>query len=84
MKIIFHFILLAYICRENQVNNVPVEDLEKANGLNQPVVNWDAVGPLIQNLIKDLKQINQLNNITTSLLKRLRSIIEDDDYETDN
>ncbi|KAK9719898.1 hypothetical protein QE152_g22393 [Popillia japonica] len=55
-------------------NEIPVEEMYVSDGLNPPEINWDILAPFIQNVVGDLKKIRNLNQMTSSVLQRIRNI----------
>ncbi|XP_022916563.1 uncharacterized protein [Onthophagus taurus] len=51
-----------------------MEDIYICDGTNPPEIDWDTLAPFIQSVVGDLKQIRQLNQMTNSVMERIRSI----------
>lgn len=48
------------------------------NGTEPPEVNWNAVGPLLQKHVEDLQRLQDLNDMTSNVVNRIRNITQVD------
>ncbi|GJQ85444.1 hypothetical protein Trydic_g23869 [Trypoxylus dichotomus] len=62
------------LIKQKSWNEIPVEEMYVSDGLNPPEINWDILAPFIQNVVGDLKKIRNLNQMTSSVLQRIRNI----------
>lgn len=61
------------LMKQKNWNDVP-EELYVSDGLNPPEINWEVLAPFIQNVVGDLKKIRNLNQMTSSVLQRIKNI----------
>lgn len=55
-----------------------------SNGTKPPEINWTAVGPVLQKHVEDLQRLQDLNEMTSKVVNRIRNITQLGDSATGN
>ncbi|KAF5269588.1 hypothetical protein FQR65_LT05926 [Abscondita terminalis] len=62
--------------KELRYGYVSVEDMYITDGTKPPEINWNAVGPVLHKHVSDLQRLHNLNQLTISVVKRIRNMAQ--------